>query len=163
MSLADEDLMMLLRNYGRLEQAGSRMFRRWSEEATDSEMKATLAEFSEIEHQQANAIVLHLAKLEGKMSDGPAPLEEAINLYLDQIDVLPTLGERLRFNHTVMTTLERPVVMRALVEAKSQETKDLFEKILDNEDRILTWCDATATRLGIDHVDVEKYFAGVTA
>src|SRR5258707_9026468 len=117
MSLADEDLMMLLRNYGRLKQAGSRMFQRWSEEATDPEMKSTLTEFSEIEHQQANAIVLHLAKLEGKMSDGPVPLEEAINLYLDQIDVLPTLGERLRFNHTVMTTLERPVVMRALVES----------------------------------------------
>ena len=35
--------------------------------------------------------------------------------------------------------------------------------ILDNEDRILGWCDSTATRLGVQAVDLEKYFTGVIA
>lgn len=159
--LTDQDFMMLLRNYCRLEQEGARMFRRWAEQATDPEMKKTLTEFSEIETKQAGAIALHLKQLGGTMAEGEIPMEDAIVGYIKQIDQLPTLGERLRFNHTVMSVLERPVVMRALVQAKSQETRDLFEKILQNEDRILSWCDATATRLGVTEVDLEKHLGNI--
>lgn len=153
MSLTTNDFLTLLRNYCRLEQEGSRMFKRWSEMATDPEMKSTLAEFAEIEKEQAGAIAKHLKELGGSMTD-EIPMEDAIVKYIDQIEKLPTLGHRLRFNHFVMSVLERPVVMRALVQAKSQETKDLFEKILNNEDRILGWCDRTAAGLGIGEQDV---------
>jgi hypothetical protein len=158
-----DDLLMLLRNYTRLEQAAARMFRRWADEADEPADKKMLLEIGQIEQDQASAIALHMKELGAVMTDGDVPLTDAIEKYLAQIDSLPTLGERLRFNHTVMSTLERPIVMRVLLEYTAQSTQDLFSKILDNEDYILGWCDRRATELGVDEVDVDKYFAGVMA
>ena len=163
--ITGDDLMMLLRNYCRLEQAAARMFKRWAETTSEQERddRATLFEFSDIESRQASAIARHMHELGGVMTDGPVPLEDAINKYLEQIDSLPTLGERLRFNYTVMSVLERPIVMRVLLDHTSPSTQALFESILENEDRILGWCDLRASELGIDDVDVDRYFAGVIA
>jgi hypothetical protein len=158
MSIALNDLTMLVRNYARLEQAAARMFLDWAHQETNPEYHAILIEFSEIEKQQALALVLHLKELGGgELGSEPVPLEDAINAYLLQINQLPTLGERLRFNYDVMSVLERPVIMRALLSA-NPSTLDLFNRILNNEDRILGWCDETATHLGCDHVDISKYF-----
>ncbi len=159
MALTTNDLVTLLRNYTRLEQAAARMFRRWADDADDPEIRQTLLEFSEIEQQQAAAIALHLAELGGgKVTEGETPMEGAITSYLEQIDRLPTVGERLRFNHTVMSTLERPIVMRVLLSETGVKTQELFNRILENEDRILGWCDATATRLGVEDIDLERYY-----
>jgi hypothetical protein len=160
MTISIADLKELMRNYARLEQAGSRMFQGWAEQEPDPELKATLEEFAEIEKRQALALTLHLKELGGELGSAPVPLEEAINLYLIQIDRLPTLAERLRFNYTVMSTLERPVIMRALL-SSNPKTLELFQGILQNEDRILSWCDQTATRLGCHQVDVAKYYSDV--
>jgi hypothetical protein len=163
MGIAIKDLQDLLRNYARLEQAGARMFHDWSEEAIDPEMKSTLAEFAEIEKKQALALALHLKELGGgELGSAPLPIEDAIGLYLEQIGRLPTIAERLRFNYSVMSTLERPVIMRALLSA-NPDTLSLFQGILQNEDRILTWCDQTSSRLGCESVDIDKYYSDVVA
>ena len=162
MGILISDLKDLLRNYARLEQAGARMFNEWAKEATDPEMKSTLEEFAEIEKKQALALALHLKELGGEIGSAPLPLEDAINMYLEQIAQLPTLAERLRFNYTVMNTLERPVIMRALL-ASNPETLTLFQGILQNEDRILSWCDQTSARLGCHEIDIDKYYSGVVA
>lgn len=162
-SLTLPDLLMLLRNYCKLEQAAARMFGKWADEAEDADDAATLKEFAQIELHQASLIAAHMAELGGHMSDGAVPMQDAIDKYLMQIDSLPTLGERLRFNHTVMSTLERPIVMTVLLESTGPSTQALFGKILDNEDRILGWCDSRATELGVDEVDVEAYFGDLVA
>jgi hypothetical protein len=161
--ITTDDLLMLLRNYTRLEQAAARMFRRWAEQADSDDDRHKLLEFADIEQDQASRIALHLKELGGTMLDGDVPLEDAIGNYLEQIDSLPTLGERLRFNHTVMSTLERPMVMRVLLEYTQPSTQALFGHILDNEERILGWCDSRARELGVEEVDVDRYFAGVVA
>ena len=142
---------------------GSKSFRDWSEFATEPSDQATLREFGTIEQQQATAIGAHLRELGGRMGDSTVPLEDAIQSYLVQVNRLPTLGERLRFNHTVMNTLERPIVMRVLLEHTGKSTQELFERILNNEDRILGWCDRRATELGVTEVDMDKYFSDVIA
>ena len=158
MSLSIDDLKVLLRNYARLEQAAARMFLRWASEESNPENRATLEEFAEIEKKQALALVLHLKEVGGELGSDPVPLEDAINAYLDQIDRLPTLAERLRFNYTVMSTLERPVVMQALL-SSNPRTLELFNGILNNEDRILSWCDRKSAELGCPWLDPKKLSA----
>jgi len=161
MSIPLSDLIALVRNYARLEQAAARMFLDWANQETNPDYRSTLEEFSEIEKKQALALTLHLKELGGELGSDPVPLEDAINAYLVQIGQLPTLAERLRFNYDVMSVLERPVIMRALL-AANPSTLELFTKILNNEDRILGWCDETASQLGCDRVDVAKYFGALT-
>lgn len=163
MGLSRDDLLALLRNYTRLEQAAATMFGEWAQEATEPEMRETLLEFAEIEQRQAAMIATHFHELGGRMEAGPVPLEDAIQQYLRQVGMLSSLGERLRFNCFVMNTLERPVVMQALLEATSPKTLEMFKQILKNEDRILSWCDSTATELGFPAVEIDRYFAGMTA
>lgn len=157
MGISDNDLIELLRNYSRLEQAAAGMFQGWASMDEDTQTKSTLAEFAEIEKSQALALMSHLRELGGELGTAPTTLEPAIVAYLKQIDRLPSLGERLRFNYMVMTTLERPVIMRALLSA-NPATLELFTSILNNEDRILSWCDRTATSLGYETLDLNKYY-----
>lgn len=152
MSLTVEDLRVLLRNYARLEQAAARMFLNWAAEESDPALRSTLEEFAEIEKTQAHALVMHLKEVGGELGNEPVPIESAINEYLVQIDRLPTLAQRLRFNYTVMSTLERPVVMQALL-SSNPRTLELFHGILNNEDRILSWCDQTSAELGCASLD----------
>jgi len=158
MGILIADLMELVRNYSRLEQAGARMFQGWADAEPGGEVKSTLLEFADIEKRQAAALIAHLRELGGDLGTDPAPLEGAIGAYLEQINKMPSLGEKLRFNYMVMTTLERPVIMRALLSANASTLK-LFNEILDNEDRILSWCDETATAMGCAVLDVSKYYS----
>jgi hypothetical protein len=162
MGISNSDLMELLRNYGRLEQAAAGMFQGWADAAPEGGIKATLSEFAEIEKQQAAALVAHLRDLGGDLGTAPTTMEAAIVAYLKQIERLPSLAEKLRFNYMVMTTLERPVIMRALLSA-NPSTLDLFNLILNNEERILSWCDETASSMGFPVLDMAKYYDAPSA
>jgi hypothetical protein len=157
MGISNADLMELLRNYSRLEQAAAGMFQGWADASPPGSTKSTLLEFAEIEKQQAADLVAHLRELGGELGTAPTTMEAAIVAYLKQIERLPSLAEKLRFNYMVMTTLERPVIMRALLSA-NPSTLDLFTVILNNEERILSWCDQTASALGFPVLDMAKYY-----
>ena len=103
-------------------------------------------------------IVQRLTELGGSMTEGPVTLEGAIDAYLDQIEALPGLREKLRFNYLVMSSLERPVAITVMLEASDPKTREMFETILANENRILGWCDETATAMGCPELDVDLYF-----
>jgi hypothetical protein len=163
MPLSKEDLVNFLKNYARLETAGAKMFREWSHESDDPEVQATLKEFAEIELRQAGMIAEHVKDFGEEVGVERVPFQDSIESYLLQINSLDNLAQKLRYNYMVMSVLERPIVVRALLESTNKKTLEMFEKILDNEDRILGWCDNTATRMGCEELDVDRYFGQVRA